>query len=149
VFIKTNDRIINLVNVSNINIVTKQKRVVFNMNYSIEILDYGRMKTISDYSYLDARDNDDFDLILSSIMNNQYIIDNFISHDNGYINKNEISSIKFSDKKNRIIVNLSHPVSFTDYNNNDKITSEFVYINFTNKHDYETRSKELIKELGL
>ena len=37
-FLQTNDRIINLKNVSNINILGHQNRIVFNLNYNIEIM---------------------------------------------------------------------------------------------------------------
>ena len=87
-FITTNDRIVNLKNVSNINIL--EDRVVFNMNYGMEIEKRGNWKIISDYVYLDSRDEDDYNNIVAKLHMNKYIIDNFITHNNGYINKNEI-----------------------------------------------------------
>lgn len=142
-FIKTNDRLVNLKNVSNINIIDKKQRVVFNLNYNIEINNYNESKLISDYVYLDARDKQDFELILEGLALTPYIEKHFISHKNGYVNVDEISSIKFAEKKNRVIINLSHPVTFTDYNQNNKITSEFVYINCLDHNHYKQFSHNL------
>ena len=68
----------------------------------------------------------------------KFFKDNFIkqSANAGFINKNEISSVKFSDKKYRVIFNLSHPITFTDFDGREKITSEFVYVNCTDQNQY-------------
>ena len=139
-FLQTNDRIINLQNVSNINILKDRNRIVFNMNYNIEIsTNYGDKKYISDYVYWDARDIREVEKYLEKLNVIDYFNENFINQidGNGYINKNEISSVKFSDRKNRVIFNLSHPVTFKDFDGNDKITSEFVYVNCNNSTQYE------------
>lgn len=132
-FLKTNDRVINLKNVSNINILRDRNRIVFNLNYNIEIsTDFDSFgKFISDYVYWDSISGVDLELNLGHLVQNQYFKDNFLKQANGegYINKNEISSIKFSEKKHRVIFNLSHPVTFKDYDGNERITSEFVYVN--------------------
>jgi hypothetical protein len=125
-FLKTNDKIINLKNVSNINIL--EKRIIFNMNYSIEIF---KNKFISDYVYWDALNLDDLDENLKKLFLNDYFNKNFFKKldGKGFINKNEISSIKFDKNKNRVIFNLSHPVTFKDSKSIEKLTSEFVYVN--------------------
>lgn len=132
-FLHTNDRIINLKNVSNINILKDKNRIVFNLNYNIEIItDFeGYGKFISDYVYWDAISSDNLRQNVEHLEENQYFKDNFLPefHNNGYININEISSIKFSEKKHRVIFNLSHPITFKDYDGNERITSEFVYVN--------------------
>jgi len=131
-FLKTNDRLVNLKNVSNINILRSENkhRIIFNMNYNIEIYQH---KQISDYVYWDSIDANDLEQNIGYLKLNKYFSDNFIKQINekGFINKNEISSVKFSDKKNRVIFNLSHPVSFKDHKDQDiyKLTSEFVYVN--------------------
>ena len=143
-FLQTTDRIINLQNVSNINILKDSNRIIFNMNYNIEITHFDRVtrkektKFISDYVYWDAYNNEEMQLNLKELQDIKYFKDNFIkqSADHGFINKNEISSIKFADKKNRIIFNLSHPVTFTDFDGKEKITSEFVYVNCTDQNQY-------------
>jgi hypothetical protein len=155
VFLKTNDRIINLKNVSNINILkdfNKDKfRMIFNMNYNIEINNNKKSKYISDYVYWDAIDKNDLEENVKYLSSNKYFVDNFIMqvNGNGFINVNEISSIKFSEKKHRVIFNLSHPVTFTDFDKVDKITSEFVYVNcddFAQYKDYVQYIKNKIGE---
>ena len=149
-FIKNNDRIINLQNVSNINIVTRDQRIVFNLNYGIEIEKRGKTKVISDYVYLDTRSTDDFNNAKDEVQFNDYVEKHFIKHRNGYINKNEISSVKFSDKKNRVIFNLSHSITFTDYNTQeDRLTSEFVYVDFTEFSEYKSYSATVKQTLNL
>ena len=131
-FIQANDRTINLKNVSNINILHDRNRIVFNLNYNIEIFtNYGQSKYISDYVYWDCNNSQALIANLEELNRSKYFIDNFINqiNDNGYININEISSIKYIEKKNRVIFNLSHPITFKDFDGKDKITSEFVYVN--------------------
>jgi len=147
-FIKTNDRLVNLQNVSNINIVHDTQRVVFNMNYSIEIEKHNNTKMISDYVYLDTRNSKDFENALIELYDNQYIKDNFLSHDTGYINIHEISSVKFSEQKNRVIFNLSHNKDFKDYRSgNTLLTSEFVYVDFSSYKDYKEFAIQTKNEL--
>ena len=137
-FIKTNDRLVSLKNVSNINIIHRREpRIVFHLNYFIEIEKDGQYKMISDYVYWDFISESDFRNALELLIANRYMQENFLAHDHGYININEISSIKFAEKKNRVIFNMSHPVTFTDFSGNDNITSEFVYVNCETRSDYD------------
>lgn len=150
-FLQTNDRIINLKNVSNINVLTDRNRIVFNLNYSIEMPanEWYTSKTISDYVYWDAIDLENLQHNLVHLYSNRYFKNNFINHNdnNGFINVNEISSIKFSDKKFRVIFNLSHPVTFVDFDGNAKITSEFVYANCAEINKYNEYVEYIKKEL--
>lgn len=155
-YLQTNDRLINLRNVSNINVLKENNRIIFNLNYNIEIVYFDKQtkreksKFISDYVYWDAINYNDMLQNLSHLASNDYFVTNFINqvNDNGFINKNEISSIKFSDKKNRVIFNLSHPITFTDFDGREKITSEFVYVNcndFNQYNDYVNYVREELK----
>lgn len=145
-FIKTNDRIVNLKNVSNINILGDRKRIIFNLNYNIQIASNYKTKFISDYVYWECSDAETLATNLKTIYDDTFFSDNFINQidERGFVNKNEISSIKFSEKKNRVIFNLSHPVTFKDYDGNERLTSEFVYVNCKNYNEY-TEYKEYIK----
>lgn len=149
-FVQTNDRIINLSNVSNINILKDRNRIVFNLNYNIEIETNYRTKYISDYVYWDSQDTQTMANNLHNLSEIKYFNDNFINqvNDNGFINKNEISSIKFIDRKNRVIFNLSHPVTFKDFDGKDKITSEFVYVNCNNENQYTDYKSYVREKLG-
>lgn len=152
-FIKTNDRLINLKNVSNINVIRNfnkdQYRIIFNMNYNIEIKSGHHTKLISDYVYWDVSDSKELEDKLESLESNEYFNENFIDQvdDNGYVNINEISSVKFIAHKNRVIFNLSHPVTFTDFDSKDKITSEFVYVNCNTQSQFSEYVKYLSEEL--
>jgi len=139
-FIQTSDRIINLKNVSNINILVDRNRIVFNLNYSIEIDTNGRTKLISDYVYWDSVSKDNLELNIKHLGGNNYFKDNFLTQPNtyGFINLNEISSVKLSEKKNRVIFNLSHPITFKDFDGNERITSEFVYVNCKDVNEFKT-----------
>lgn len=141
-FIKTNDKIINLKNVSNINVL--DTRIVFNMNYSIEIRD----KVISDYTYWDFDTREELEVIVDILRTSSFIETTFIGYNNAFVNINEISSIKYADRKNRIIFNLSHPVSFNNHNG-QSITSEFVYFNYTDIEEYQDKKTEINTLLGV
>ena len=132
-FLQTNDRTINLRNVSNINILHASNRIVFNLNYNIEIPNTTctGTKLISDYVYYDAVDARDLKDNISRLLVNEYFVKNFMrdSSNNVFVNINEISSIKYSEKKHRVIFNMSHPVTFRDHDKKERVTSEFVYVN--------------------
>lgn len=149
-FVKANDRIINLNNVSNINILHDRNRIVFNLNYNIEIDTSYKTKYISDYVYWDSEDTQTMANNLHDLSKIKYFCDNFIDqvNDNGFININEISSIKFIDRKNRVIFNLSHPVTFKDFDGKDKITSEFVYVNCNDANQYNEYKNYVNEKLG-
>jgi DNA integrity scanning protein DisA with diadenylate cyclase activity len=114
------------------------------MNYNIEISHFDRVtkrektKFISDYVYWDANSYDEMMSNLKSLQTLDFFNSHFIKQTagHGFINKNEISSVKFSDKKYRVIFNLSHPVTFTDFDGKEKITSEFVYVNCADQNQY-------------
>lgn len=138
-FLRTNDRIINLQNVSNVNIIKDKKRIVFNLNYSIEIFTDKGDKVISDYVYWDAVSNENLQQNIDHLKEIDGFSDVFIrnAQDDGFININEISTIKFSEKKHRVIFNLSHPISYRDFDGNERVTSEFVYVNCPNFKQYK------------
>lgn len=154
-FLQTNDRIINLKNVSNINILRDSNRIIFNLNYNIEIQYFDKKerreksKFISDYVYWDGVNSADLKYNIEYLVNDSYFKQNFISQPNmdAFINVNEISSIKFSEKKNRVIFNLSHPITFTDFDGKSKITSEFVYVNCNDMHNYNEYAEYVKNEL--
>lgn len=143
-FIQTADRLVNLQNVSSINVVNN--RIIFNMNYYIEIEHRGVYKNVSDYAYYDLMSRVHLEDALDVIRNNKYYKDNFITYDTVSVNKNEISSIKISEKKKRIIFNMSHPISYVDYTGAYSITSEFVYFNCKDE-DFELQKLKMYQLL--
>jgi len=99
----------------------------------------GNIKKISDYAYWDAINEENLEANIRYLRGLEYFKDNFLTQndDDVWVNINEVSSIKFSDKKLRVIMNLSHPVTFVNYNGDSRITSEFVYVNCKTKTEYE------------
>lgn len=138
-FIETPQESVNLKNVSNINIIHKSKRIVFNMNYGISIKDRMGEKIISDYVYWDSNNEKQFqknlDLLYTKIKEHGNFIPKPERETSGYINIDEISSIKFNTHKNRVIFNLSHTVSISNHRNERALSSEFVYVDFDNIGD--------------
>lgn len=141
-FIKANDTLVNLKKVSNINVIEGKNRIVFNMNYSIEMKRGFGTKMISDYVYWDASSQADFQSIIKELYKNSYFSKNFLqgSEYNGsvsYINLNEISSVKLNVERKRVIFNLSHSVSFRDTNKDERLTSAFVFVDFRNADEFK------------
>lgn len=147
-FFWANDVLVNLKNVSNINMLNTL-RVVFNMNYTIEMKSRNDAKLISDYVYWDAKNADELNQNLSDLGSNEYIRENFLSIEGQsiLINKNEISSVKFMERQNRIIFNLSHPVTFKNHDAKS-LTSEFVYINCKSHEEFQKNSQAIKSQLN-
>ena len=142
-FVTVSDKVVNLKNVSNINIVGS--RIIFNMNYNINI---GHNKFISDYVYWEGT-QDDLNARLKILNCNDYFVSNFIEKvNNGYVNINEISSMKLLENKYRVIFNLSHPVSFKDHNGVQRLTSEFVYVDCGHEKEFKEYVKYVKVKLG-
>ena len=140
-FIETNDRIVNLGNVSNIHILPGENRIIFNMNYGINMGN----KLVSDYVYWDCINPENFQFCVEQLRNHKSVYD-FIESPDGlvFINIKEISSVKFSDKKLRVIFNLSHSVDFiSPYDHTKKLTSEFVYVNLETPSIYSGFKKSV------
>ncbi|QAU04523.1 hypothetical protein Va1_203 [Vibrio phage Va1] len=150
-FILANDVVVNLENVSNVNLVPNRNRIVFNMNYSIQMKHYGHKSLISDYVYWDAKDSNEYTRNLIKLKENEHFQREFFAKpkNDGFINVNEISSIKFLEDSRRIIFNLSHQVTFRDKSKNESLTSEFVYVDIGSKEAYEDYKELLLIELGL
>lgn len=147
-WIQAGDILVNLRNVSNINIL-KSNRIVFNMNYMIGIIRGNEKRNISDYVYWDSSSLEIMSDKLSLLKNHKFIKENFIFVDNCYVNTSEISSVKFLEKQNRVVLNLSHPVTFNGKHNQSNLTSEFVYINCKSVDEFISKKKEVITLLGL
>lgn len=138
--IKVNDLVLNLQNVSNI--VVLHNRIVFNLNYTICIKTSYGDKYISDYVYWDSNTDSNTESNVDSLYKNKYIQDNFIIINKHLINKNAISTIKFLQSQLRVVFNMNHTVTFKDRNGVKSLTSEFVYIDFTNDKDFiNTKTK--------
>ena len=131
-FIKANDKYINLANVSSINIL--KNRIAFDFNTSVE-LDNG--KHISYYAYYDG-DAEEFFRNLETM---EFIKQNYIKIlDNGstkgLVNKSSICAIKFIEGT-RCVFNLSHSTTSTGFDEKTRLTSKFIYVDFGHKKEFE------------
>jgi len=136
------DKTINLENVSNIFIDENNGtgKVIFNMNYSVKI--FGD-KFTPDYVYWEFNSEDDLDYIKRTFLPK---VENWIQPiEDGqrYINPKCVSSIGYDSNKNRVIFNLNYNV--THPKDKNKLTSDFVFFNFTNRENYT----KFIQEMGV
>jgi len=131
-FIKINDKYINLKEVSSVNIL--KNRVAFDFSTPVE-LDNGKL--ISYYAYYDGN-SEEFFQYLESL---DFIKQNFIKilKDNktkGLVNINKICAIKFIEGE-RCIFNLSHSTTSVGFDNKVRLTSKFIYVDFSHKKEFE------------
>ena len=138
-FIQVNNKYINVKHISSITVL--KDRVAFDMDTPIE-LDNGRL--ISFYAYQDIYDDD----VVSNMLNQDYIVYNFIKHKNVLININHVISVKFIEKTNRIVVNLSHSLN-TTYDGKTKLSSKFLYFDSDSVEEYNKISKKLKLKLNI
>lgn len=138
--IKVEDsKYINLENVANINFV--KDKIVFNMGYSVEKADNGR---ISDYFYTHKM-NDSF-------RKTDYFNDNFVQivgkDREVAINKNKISYIKKDSRSCKIIIGFAHDVNISNLENLVTV-AEHYYIKMENVEELDDKFSLLIQELNM
>jgi len=134
-FIQANDKFVNLTHVSSITLL--HNRLALDMNCPVEVDN----KIISYYAYMDWTDKQDE----TDILNNSYVQAMFIKHEKVLININHITSIKFVSEKMRIIFNLSHSTTSTNYSGKKRLTSKFIYFDCNNTKEYNdlvTKTKQ-------
>lgn len=144
-FFNTSTAIVNLQNVSNINVQYQKNRIIFNMGYTIGISSDPN-KRISDYIYWDFENPDEFEEALDRVKTTRFIDVNYIRISHFFINKNQISSIKFLQKDKRIVFNMSHPVTFKG-KNGEQLTSEFIYVDSGTQEEFEAQIKYVKERL--
>lgn len=125
-YIEINNTIVNLTNVSTIVFLKDQNRIVLNYGYGVELKKSN--KTISDYMYVDFDSDEAYNNGLYELSKNRFIVNTFIKHQNGLINKNKISSIKFEHEKTRVIFNMSHAITIANKAKEEILATEFVYV---------------------
>jgi len=151
-FIEINDKIINLKNVSNVHILERKNRIIFNMNYSVQIkTNQGVQRNVSDYVYWDAQCDESMDRNVQQLKNNETFSSMFLSgvDDNVWINVHEVSTVKFIDGKKRVIFNLSHPITYNDKDGVQRITSDFVYVDCATPVKYKKYVEYVANNLGV
>lgn len=132
---------VNLNNVSNIYIDENNRdgKVIFNMNYSVKI--FGDKYT-PDYVYWKFNNDSELQDIKDLIQENTktgWIKPQEIGQ--RYVNTSCISSIGVDEYKNRVIFNLNYNV--THPKDDRKLTSDFVFFNFSSKESYNSFNRLL------
>ena len=145
------NQIINLDHVSSITYDVENFRIIFNLDYCVEIdVDSGKgkkiKKLITDYIYVNFDSMESYSAASVKLNSTISEIPNFIkkpASGNGYINLNRVSSVKFDNSKNRIIFNFANSIDFMNHNSQNaryKITSEFIYCDFDDQNKYDAES---------
>ena len=154
------NQIINLDHVSRIAYDKDNLRIIFNLDYGVEIdvnspINGKKIKKlITDYIYINFDSEDEFYSNINKLDEALLRVFNFIrkpASGNGYINLNRVSSVKFDNSKNRIIFNFANSIDFMNHNIRNsqfKITSEFIYCDFDDRGKYVIES-EKVKEVIL
>lgn len=144
-FIQADNKLVNIETVSSINFLNN--RVAFDFNTPVE-LDSG--KIISYYAYADFNSDMGRKEYIEKLLKNSYIDENFIDTNTGLINLKQVTAIKFEESSQvyRVIFNLSHSVTSVGFNNQPRLTSKFIYVDFKNKNTFEYYKQNLTQKLG-
>lgn len=127
-FIEADDKLVNLEHVSSITILTD--KLALDLSCVAEIKDdTGNNRVISYYAYCHSGTKE--------VLENEYVLYNFLRAGNVLINKNHISVIKFIPRTKRVVFNLSHSVTSAGYNKENRLTSKFIYADFDDIDEYE------------
>lgn len=137
---------VNLNNVSNIYIDenTRDGKVIFNMNYSVKI--FGDKYT-PDYVYYPFSNEKELNTIKNIINMGINEEEWILPQEQGqrYVRKDCISSISTDEYKNRVIFNLNYNISHPK--DIDKLTSDFVFFNFSSNTKYIDFCKNVIEKI--
>lgn len=134
---------INYDHINFIKFLNSQKRVVFNFDYPVKILQKnGQSIVIADYHYEDLQTKAAYDAYCDRVRKaiaNRASFETIVNNNETYevVNCSKIASIKCIEKNNklRLIINFANTVSFTDLNGNQLLTSDFLM------KDYDTQSE--------
>ena len=139
-----NAKIVNLKSVSNIAFEAyinrfgiQEYKIIFNMGYPVSLkTDY--TKLISDYVYFVYQDKESYERTVDNLADLINVHGWIAPLINGVVtritNPDCISFISTDPRKNRVILNLNTSVSF--YNNNQRLTSDFIYLDFSSEQEY-------------
>ena len=134
------NNIVNLDNVTNVLVDEKNKKIIFNMNYSV------RIDTIitSDYTYWKYESDEDVNKVKKVLRECSFIEPN--NPTNRWVNMKNVASIKVDEKTLKVIYNLScsitHPEDSRAIKQGEldhvdaRLTSDYVFIKFDSMHDF-------------
>jgi hypothetical protein len=142
-------KIVNLNRVSNIYVVKNSDssgKIVFNLDYSVKIFKNEKgsgLKYSSDYVYWMFTSKEELNRMINLIQDNLsfewFVPNNYEKF--RYINMSKVSTITKDDKKLRIIFNLCYNV--THPRDENKVTSDFVFFDFSTTEEYNNFIDEI------
>lgn len=142
----SNDRVINLDYVSNVSIDNNKKRVVFNFDFSVDVMTPNGRKVAQSYVYITFDDTKERDRIISDIRAKfkemgVYLIDIFDDNNElwNIVNFKKVSSFHFNDDELSFVFNMN-----TAVDRNGRGYTDFKYKNFFDVHKYEDFKAELL-----
>lgn len=135
-FVTVGNDLVNLKNISNINIDKKRNRIVFNFGYSVKMNDSSENKLISDYYYWDCKDFDDVQRKIQYLKIFPDFKKMFIETPRGFVNRDHISTVRFLPERRRVIINFSNQITHKNKKNEQIMIPEFLYINFDTENEY-------------
>lgn len=121
-FIEVENKLVNLDNVSSI--IEHDDKVVFNLNYAVEVSTKKGLKDLPNYVY--SKD-------LNIVENNLKKLNDFIHFGRIHINKDNISYVKFDDENLRVIVSFACSTK-----PKDRKFSDFIYIDAKDTDEYQS-----------
>jgi len=140
-----NSRIVNLKSVTNIafeEFVNRHNqmtyKIILNFSYGIS-LKKNTKKRVPDYCYFIYDEKDAYDVMVDTLTDliheKEWIAPRIGGVINRIINPDKISFISKDPGHNRIIINIAASVSF--YNDFERITSDFIFLDFSDEQEYE------------
>lgn len=150
-FISYNNSIVNLDNVTNVLIDDKNKKVIFNMKYSV------RLENVftADYVYWRYEHEDEKELFIEKLISANFIQPNLPT--NRWVNPMNVASIKIDEGSLKVIFNLTcsitHPEDVRAIKNGDidhidaRVTSDYVFIKFDDIQDFDKFVEEQVEPL--
>jgi len=141
------EKIINLKNVSTIQLDSERKKIIFNFINSINIMD----RETPDYCYQNFKTPEETEEAFEALKQTRYIKENFIiskkqTNRGEILNKNFITSINIDERRKRIIFNLNFSITIFDTKLQKPIKiSKFVYFDYKS---VQQMKEELGKFIG-
>ena len=142
----SNDRVINLDYVSNVSIDNNKKRVVFNFDFSVDVMTPNGRKVAQSYVYVTFDNTKERDQIINDIKSKfnemgVYLIDIFDENNElwNIVNFKKVSSFHFNDDELSFVFNMN-----TAVDRNGRGYTDFKYKNFHDVNEYENFKAELL-----
>ena len=168
------DKYINLEHVSHISLDYSRDKIIFKMDYAINVMQKkrGEDKNSQEYNLYDENFNKEMintkkivtgyiysfgvSDCLKKLQNIPFFKDNFVqktlnvddANDIGWMNLDKVTSLKFDHDRNRVVINFANSVTYYDFSRKEEIlTSEFLYLDFINDEKFNAYVDYLRKEV--